>query len=212
MKSVSVKCVVVVAGFLLTGCAVNYNYRDIVADVGFSGSGSVSVTVHDQRAYVLSGEKKPDFVGLASGGFGKPVSYSTLSGRPLADDMGLVIMMSLAAKGYSAVPVIVSYSDKEAVVLDDMKAAGTDRMILMTLNEWRSDLDPYGDVTLFYDLELAVYDHDGKHVAGRRIEGRESLGGDSWDPAPYARKAAPEAFKKKMEELLNSPDIAKALG
>ncbi len=195
------------------GCfsAKNYNYRDIVADIGFSGTASIGVAVHDQRDYVQSGDKRPDFVGLARGGFGNPFSVATLSGRPLADDMNVVIATSLARKGYKAIPVTVSYSNGGSAVLDALKAAGTDRMILLTMNEWKSDLNPYHDVTLFYDMQLVLYDHDGKIRAERKIEGRDSLGGDFWGPAAYARRAAPDAFKKKIEELLNSPDIAKAL-
>jgi hypothetical protein len=211
MKSSLVKSVAVFLGVLLTGCAVNYDYGHIVADIGFSGTASVSVAVHDQRAYVQSGDKRPDFVGLARGGFGNPFSRSTLSGRPLADDMNAVITASLAKKGYKAVSVNVSYSDSVVAVLNAMKAARTDRMILLTVNEWKSDLNPYNDVTLLYDLQLVLYDHDGKIRADKKLKGQDNLGGDFWGPAAYARKAAPEAFKKKVEELLNSPDIAKAL-
>jgi hypothetical protein len=195
------------------GCfsAKNYNYRDIIADISSSGTASIGVAVHDQRDYVQSGNKRPDFVGLARGGFGNPFSVSTLSGRPLADDMTDVITASLAKKGYKAVPVTVLYSDSQVAVLGKMKAARTDRTILLTMNEWKSDLNPYHDVTLIYDVQLALYDRDGKILAEKKIDGRDSLGGDSWGPAAYARRAVPEAFKKKIEELLNSPDIAKVL-
>ncbi len=191
--------------------AKNYNYRDIVADISSSGTVSISVAVHDQRDYVQSGNKRPDFVGLARGGFGNPFSVFTLSGRPLADDMTDVITASLAKKGYKAVPLTVLYSDSRDAVLDKMKAARADRMILLTMNEWKSDLNPYQDVTLIYGVQLAMYDSDGKIRAEKKIDGRDSLGGDAWGPAAYARRAVPEAFKKKIEELLNSPDIAKAL-
>jgi hypothetical protein len=211
MRSSAVRSVVVFLTVLLAGCAVNYDYRAVVADIGFSGTASVSVAVHDQRAYVLSGDKRPDYVGLVRGGFGNPFFRSTLSGRPLADDMTAVIATSLAKRGYKTVSVNVSHSDRAAAVLDALKAVGTDRMLLLRVNEWKSDLNPYNDVTLFYSMQLALYDHDGKILAEKKIEGRESLGGDVWGPAAYARKAAPEAFKKKIEELLSGPDIAKAL-
>lgn len=198
---------------LSTGCfsAKNYNYRDIVADVNSSGTVSISVAVHDQRDYVQSGNKSPDFVGLARGGFGNPFSVFTLSGRSLADDMSAVITASLAKKGYKAAPVTVLYSDSRDAVLDKMKATRSDRMIFLTLNEWKSDLNPYQDVTLLYGVQLALYNSDGKMLAEKKSDGRDSLGGDAWGPAAYARRAVPEAFKKKIEELLNSPDIANAL-
>jgi len=211
MRSSAVIPRAVLLAVLVSGCAANYNYRDMVADVGYSGKNTVSVAVHDQRDYVLSGKKRPSFVGLARGGFGNPQSRSTLSGQPLADDMSAVIAASLATKGYQAVSVNVACSDSAATVLDALEATGADKLILMTLKEWKTDLNPYKDVTLFYDLRLVVHDEGGKTTAERTISGTDNLGGDFWGPAAYARRVAPEAFKRKMEELLNSPDIAEAL-
>ncbi len=211
MKFFRVRSLALLLAFVLAGCATNYDYRGIVADLGFSGTSSVGVAVHDQRTYVLAGDKKPDFVGLARGGFGNPFSRSTLSGRPLAEDMSAVIATSLEKKGYKAIPVNVSPSDSANAALNALKAAKADRMILLTMHEWKTDLNPYNDLTLFDNLQLAVYDREGKILAQKRIEGQDSLGNDIWGPAAYARKAAPEAFKKKIEEMLNSPEIAKAL-
>jgi hypothetical protein len=128
-----------------------------------------------------------------------------------------VITASLAKRGYRTVSVNVSYSDSAVSVLDAMKATRTDRMILLTVNEWKSQLgywDRYGnpsDVTLFYNVQLLIYDQVGTIRAEKKVEGIDKLGGDFWRPEAYARRAAPGAFKKKVEELLNGPDIAKVL-
>lgn len=217
MKSSTVEAVIVLLGVLLTGCPAKYDYRNIVADISFSGTASISVAVYDQRAYVKSGNKKPDYVGSLGGSCLGPFSNATLSARPLADDMAAVITISLAKKGYRTVLVNVSYSDSAVEVLDAMKATRTDRMILLTVNEWISylGLQPHNislfDVRLLYDVQLEIYDHVGTIRAEKKVAGIDNLGGDFWSPEAYAKRAAPEAFKKKLEELLNSPDIAKAL-
>ncbi len=197
--------------FLASGCAVGnkYSYSDVSADIGISGSSAISIATHDQREYVVSGDKQPQFVGLQRGGFGNPFVVTTASERPLADDMTDVLVASLAKKGFKTVPVAVLYSDKRDAVMEKAKAANADRMIILTLNEWKTDT--YQNVALLYDATLSVLDREGKQLAMKSVKGRDNLGGSSWNPPAYARKAVPEAFKKKMEELLNAEEVAKAL-
>ena len=197
--------------FMISGCAVGnkYNYRDVVADISAPGSGAVGVAVHDQRDYVKSGEKPADFVGLQRGGFGNPFSVTTMSGRPLADDMTSVIAESLAKKGFKAIPVGVAPADAQGAVLEKLKATQADRMILLTLNEWKSDT--YQNVALIYDVSLSVYDKKGKVLTEKKVNGRDNLGGSAWNPPAIARKEIPRALKEKLEQLLNSPETVKAL-
>ncbi len=197
--------------FLVSGCAVGnkYSYSEVSADIGISGNSAIAVATHDQREYVVSGDKKPQFVGLQRGGFGNPFVVTTASDRPLADDMTDVIAASLAKKGFKTVPVTVLYSDKQDGVVEKAKASNADRMIILTLKEWKTDT--YQNVALQYDATVSVLDKEGKKLAEKNIKGRDNLGGSSWNPPAYARKAVPEAFKKKMEELLNTQEIAKSL-
>jgi len=195
--------------FLFGGCAVGnkHNYADVVADVRASGSSSVSVATHDQRPYVVSGEKLPQFVGIQRGGFGNPFNVSTLDNKPLADDITGVITASLAKKGFHAVPVIVSSSDSGAAVLERSKAAGAQRIVIVTLNEWKADT--YNSVALAFDVDMSVYGKDGRRLAQKNIKGRDNLGGSAWSPPAHAKQAVPVAFRQKLEELLNSPEISK---
>lgn len=122
-----------------------------------------------------------------------------------------MITAALVGKGFGAASLAVSSADSTEAVTGIIKASRADRSILLTVNEWKSDLNPYRDVTLIYDMRLTVFDRQAKNLAEKTTAGRDDLGGDFWAPAAYARKKAPEAFKQKIEQLLNDPEFAKAL-
>ena len=73
----------------VTGCAIGnqYDYRTANVSLPLTGDGVLGVGVLDNRSYVLSGEKEPNFVGLQRGGFANPFNVTTASGKPLTDDM-----------------------------------------------------------------------------------------------------------------------------
>lgn len=87
MKTLTVWLLILPFLAVLAGCAIKYDYVGLTAELRYAGTATVGAAGHDERAYVLFGEKGPDFVGLARGGFGNPFLRATLSGRPLADDM-----------------------------------------------------------------------------------------------------------------------------
>ncbi len=67
MKKLAV--LVQLAGVLLSGCAIGnrYAYQTVVASPQVSGTTAVSIATYDQREYVRSGTKDPQFVGLPAG-------------------------------------------------------------------------------------------------------------------------------------------------
>ncbi len=201
---------------LSAGCASGnkFNYSDVIADLSASGAKAVGVATHDQRAYIKSGEKNPDFVGLMRGGlnftFGAPHNVTTASGHPMAADMTRALASSLSKKGFKAVPIVVTQTDDQNAVLEKLKASGAERLVLLTLNEWKSDT--YHNTALQYDVSLKVYDQAGNVLSEKKIQGKDDLGGTLWgDPVSFAEKAIPPAFKGKIEELLNNPSIANTL-
>ena len=203
--------VVLIMLLSLAGCAVGnrYAYNDVVADIHASGSKTVGVAVHDQRPYVRDGTKDPDFVGLQRGGYGNPFDVTTASEQPLAGDMTQTLVSSLAKKGYNAVAVEVTKTDNGDAAWRKLIATNADLLILLTLNEWKSDT--YMTTTLYYYVTMRMRDQDGKDLAEQKLKGKDNLGGDAWDPPSHAREAVPQAFKAKVEELLNNTDVAAAL-
>jgi hypothetical protein len=94
-------------------------------------------------------------------------------------------------------------------VRDRLTALETERALLLTLHEWKSDT--YMNVGLTYDVTLAVLERAGIVLAERRLSGRDNLGGSFWNPPAHARDAVPRAFKAKIEELLNDAAVVAAL-
>ena len=86
----------------ITGCTVGnkHTYQGVAVDLDTSGSSSVALATHDQRPYVVSGDKQADFVGLQRGGFGNPFNVTTLSENALAEDFSNVVAAALNSKGF----------------------------------------------------------------------------------------------------------------
>jgi hypothetical protein len=200
---------VLFAGVVTSGCAMGnrYAYHTVVANPQVSGTAAAAVATHDQREYVLSGNKPPQFVGLQRGGYGNPFDVKTEDDKPLADAMSTAIVNTLTKKGFRAQPVVVAHSATAADARQRIIGVGADRAVLLTLKEWKSDTAMR--VGLLYNVTLAVLDRSGTVLAEKRLEGNENLGA-----APLPGKVGEvvaKAFTVKLEELFDDPAIAAAL-
>jgi hypothetical protein len=201
--------VVPLVSVVLTGCAVGnrYAYQSVVASPQVSGTTAVSVATHDQREYVRSGSKDPQFVGLQRGGFGNPFDVRTADDKPLADAMTTAVVNTLAKKGFRAQPVIVTHSLAAADARQQAVRAGADRALVLTLQEWKSDTAMR--VGLTYDMTMTVLDRTGAVLAEKRLQGHDNLGAASLPSRVGEIVAA--AFKTKLEQMLDDPGVAGAL-
>ena len=187
---------------LLGGCAgPKIHYGDAVARLDASGAGRVAVTAYDQRNLVTSGRENPTYVGRQRSLYHIAI-VSTASGRPLGDDLTSVLAKSLAAKGFKTIPVVVSHSETPGAVAQRMALMQVDRGVVLTVADWRTDTRVENYRTqLFWDLDLKILDASGQALAQRRLAGHE-------DPMSGA---APDAFRQKLELLMNYPEITQAL-
>ena len=201
--------VVPLVSIVLTGCAVGnrYAYQGVVASPQVSGTRAVSVATLDQREYVRSGSKDPQFVGLQRGGFGNPFDVRTADDKPLSDAMTTALVNTLAKKGFRAQPVIVAHSVAAADARQQAVRTGTDRAVVLTLQEWKSDTAMR--VRLLYDMTMTVLDAKGAVLAEKRLQGDDTLGAASLPSAVGDIVAA--AFKTKLEQMLDDPGVSAAL-
>ena len=201
--------VVPLVSVVLTGCAIGnkYAYQSVVASPQVSGTSAVSVATHDQREYVRSGSKDPQFVGLQRGGFGNPFDVRTADDKPLADAMTTALVNTLAKKGFRAQPVIVAHSMAADAARQQAVRAGADRAVVLTLQEWKSDTAMR--VRLLYDMTMTVLDSKGTVLAEKRLQGDDTLGAANL-PSQVGEIVA-AAFKTKLELLLDDPGVAAAL-
>lgn len=194
---------------MLTGCAVGvtHRYDSTLVDVQVKEE-KLALGVVDRRPYVISKDKPETFVGLSRGGFGNPFDVNTMSGQPLATDMGRALEDSLAAKGTTVNLVAIPAGASRDDAIKALAASGT-KSVLVSLAEWKSDT--FQSVALVYDVHLMVLDPRGETLADKRITGRDNLGSGGLNPPAYSGQVVPAAFQRKMEELFSSPGIADAL-
>jgi hypothetical protein len=166
------------------------------------------VGVQDRRPYILDHDKDEDFVGLQRGGYGNPFDVSTQSKQPLADDMAKVLTKALTQSGMHVTPVRLAPSWPKDQVLTALRAAPADKLLLLSLYEWKSDT--YQGTEIIYDAQMEALDAGGKVLARKRIQGTDQLGAAFWDPQSQAQEEIPKAFQRKLE-ILFSGDIAQAL-
>jgi hypothetical protein len=128
----------VLTALVVSGCAFGnrHAYHTVLATPTASGSAQLGVATHDQRPYVLSGNKQPQFVGLSRGGYGNPFDIRTADDAPLADGITQALTNSVRARGFRPVAVIVAASMSPAQVQERLAQAGGDRALL--LNAWDS--------------------------------------------------------------------------
>jgi hypothetical protein len=209
-KRISIAMVMVLV-LAVAGCAVGnrHEYGTVVADFRASGSYPVAVATLDQRDYVLSLNKSPNFVGLQRGGYGNPFDVITEDGKPLSDNVTAALANSLKAKGFVAVRVETEVRDTSDTAVKKLMGASGSRTILLTLREWKTDT--YMNVALHYNTLLEVRDPAGTVLATVQIEGKDNLGGSAWNPPAVAKEAAPRALKEKLERLLNDPRVVKVM-
>ena len=191
------------------GCAAgNRHTYTTVAALQLSGTDAIAIATHDQRPYVHSGDKAPEFAGLQRGGYGNPFNVTTESGHPLAQDMTDSIAASFQARGFRVIPIATSPQEDIGAVHRRLCEPRADRALLLVLNDWKAD--SMQNTALIYSVTLRVFDRDGRLLTEKNLIGRDNLGGSFWNPPAHAKQTIPPAFKGKLETLLNSPEVIAA--
>jgi len=190
---------------LLAGCAVGqkHDYVNPSVEVPIKSSTKLAVAVHDQRPYVVSGQKPPTFVGLQRGGWGNPFDVTTQSGAPLADDMQRTIVGALERSGNTVVGVTLSPTTSPADAKVTLLQADAMKFLLLTLHEWKSD--QYANTTFYCDVSLEILDSRGTVVETKRLSRQDEIGGG------MSKSTMPGAFRRTLEELFWSGEIRQAL-
>jgi len=196
---------------ICSSCAVGQKikYHDIHLDIKNNGMHSIAISVLDNRPYVVDGEKDMSYIGTFRGGWGNPFDVFTESENALAQDMAVVLCDSLNKNGYQATPLSPVKGEKKEKAIERLLKSNSDRLLLLTINEWYSST--YQNTGLFYDVSLAVMDKNGEVQAESKVKGEDDLGGDFWNPPANAKARVPEAYKQKLESLINDDSIVEAL-
>ncbi len=193
----------------LQGCANQFSYSNANVSFGATGSGTLAIATQDQRPYIINGKKSPNFIGLVRGGYGNPFDVTTESGKSLAEEITGALAASFQKSGFTTVPVTVSHLENDKAIKDKILAAKSDKAVLFVVKEWKSDT--YVNTALLFDLSLQVLDGSANIIVERQIGGNNDLGGSAFNVYKHSHAAVPKAFQVKLEEIINSPEIQRAL-
>lgn len=200
--------VLVLVAVVSSGCAFGqkFGYADTSIAIRQMGIGrSAAVAVLDQREYVKSGDKPESFVGWSRGGFGNKFDVGTKSGTPLASEMTTAIASALEARGLKVRSITVRPTDGPGGARQALVRTGSDRNLLFTLTEWRTD--SMMRTGLDFDVSLDVLDGSGTQLAQGRVSGKEVSGASVMS----AEKDAQGWFAAKVADLLRQEAIGRAL-
>ena len=192
----------------LSGCAVGnqYDYRSADVSLPVTGAGELGVGVVDNRSYVLSGDKDPNFIGVQRGGFSNPFNVKTVSGQSLTDDLAVSLEKSLRKSGFTVTSLAIP-SAEPSIVASTVAENGKSKNIVLTVTEWKTDI--YLKMSLHFNLLLQVISNEGATVAENRTQGNEIIGGGGLES--QNAKTAMAAFETKIGRLFNNEAIIDAL-
>lgn len=186
------------------------DYKYLLIKLNYQGSGKIVLTVQDKRPYIVSGEKKPEYVGyFRKASFGQPYDATTPNKNPLSEALSSRIVESLKRAGYDVIEVKSIPTETDEAIIEKMKQYGTSKIVIMTLREWMSEA--YYNVGLTYDVGLKIMNKGGNTIAVENVKGSDDLGDRNWVPEMRAKIYVPEAAKKTLEELFNKQKITKSL-
>lgn len=179
------------------------NYSSSWPAIEYESNNTIAVAVHDQRPYIVNGQTYPTYVGTVRGGFGNPFDVNTQSDKPLSDDISSAIVSGFKRVGTQAESVPVSFSDEQQVALGKLKRLGHQRIVLITIKEWRSD--SFKNHGFFIDAILRVYDKNGKELASSSTSHKSMGSGDGSVNDIF------DASRLYLSKLLNDPKVKAAL-
>ncbi len=206
MKTMKLTLVLLVVA-ATSGCAVGnkYSYHNVNIALPVQGSGDLGLAVVEDRADILSGDRKGDFVGVQRATLGNAFGVSTVSGNTLVEDFSETLEIALTKSGFD-VTVLEGISNENADTA--IAAVGKDRNVMLKVSDWRTDI--YMNMTLFYDLTLSVLSGDGAVLASTQSQGEEKLSGASMTAAGNSATAT-SALEMKIGRMFNDQAIRDAL-
>jgi len=195
---------------LLGGCGSHsINYKGPPVDLTYSGKRPLAVCVLDKRPYILSQEKPPEYVGTIRGGYGNPFNQRTESGDSLAGDFLYTVSESLKSRGFPVTTIPLHPADTPQTALKEFSASGTERFLLLTIQEWQNDYYPasFGSENsyILFKATLQVFNRKNQVIGESGISGENHL------PSGWPKETVPVFYQEKIRQLLNDPKIAKAL-
>src|SRR5215467_405474 len=130
---------IILISLFVASCAVGnkYDYRSTTLALPIKpvDNKTLILSVQDFRPYVLNNDKDPSFVGIQRGGYGNPFNVTTLSGRPMTEDMADAMVKGLTDVGYRV--NYVSTKPEMVKLIDAAAQNQANRIIVLKVYDWK---------------------------------------------------------------------------
>jgi hypothetical protein len=202
--------IIISKGSPLYGAYLNYRY--LYPKITYKGNKNISITVHDQRPYVLSKEKAAGYVGLwRERGLMRPYVYDigTLSQKPLSDDLTFCISEALSDAGFSIINNFNQTKTQLSYAKTETTSSNEDRIINVDIIEWITDT--YDATGLYYNVKINIYDEKNKLLVTKHIKGEDNLGGSGGMTKRFIYELVPAATENILSTMFNAPDFMSSL-
>lgn len=199
----------------LSGCVLTENTRDVAFDLPAlelqgGSSSAIVVGVLDERAYVLSGEKPAKYIGEFELSMGGPYDAFTTSKQPMAHEFSNKLAGLLGGKFPKIQTMRLALGLTKQQAVDELLTAGTNRVVLVTLKEWKSHTAI--DTSLWFDAQLESFNAEKQLLSYKRTQGYDTFGGAAIaGPITNAKRTLPHAFRQKMQALFSDPMVMASL-
>jgi len=164
----------------------------------------ITVAVWDQRAMVVDGSRKENFVGYMRSASGIPYPMGTQSGRPFITEISRSIVDGFRSNGVDVYEISTTAHTSREEILSMAKRAHNDYFLLIKCDELHAD--GYMRHKLLYDLKLFVFDSNGEQLYYRSYKGKDDMlrGGGF-------RKYMPATVIALFEQTISDTDFLRTL-
>jgi hypothetical protein len=190
-----------------TGCTMwnKYDLRKTQVSAP-SGQSSIAVACVDERQSLRQGDITPELIGVTRDGYGIPYRVKTATKSPVATEIAAVVTRGFGSNRKLAPPIT---SPDAASALAALRGTGTDRQVLIRIQQYNSDT--LINTELDYSFIVEVRDSAGKLLATASKSETANLGGNFFAPALHARESVLSKTGASLSTLLAEPQIQTAL-
>jgi len=202
----------------LAGCKTDESFSGLVDSRSYdiagtnlmlaaTGTGRLAVAAIDERPDVLHGGESRGFLGTERGNWSRPVSVKTASGRGFAEDLTDLVAGALARGGTDATALPLAGNAGEAEALAAFQAQGADRLLLIRVQDWRSEA--IVRMLLHWRLQASVLDRNGTVLGSNAGSGDGPVG--SVGARDTGERITQRELALHLANLLGDPQITRAL-
>jgi len=178
-------------GFYEIKLPISRNYHDIV------------LAVQDKRSYILDGSFSPSYTGTLQALNGISYPLHTLSDKPLADDLAVLLEKALEKNSLNVELQFVKPIQDIEEIYSTSKLMNK-RLVILVLRDWQTDTFIESD--FIYNINLLVINDQGKKIfeINRQAKKRIYAPGNG---TPTLK----EQIESVIENIFNTPEILKAI-